>query len=92
MQAIVARAVYTNCNAHWLNLAIIQASDSMHAKNRMATVLTLSFAVDYSAKRFLRFYENLETDALGTKEMGRRTKLAMSSRSALHASIDSNRG
>ncbi|KAH3840978.1 hypothetical protein DPMN_114436 [Dreissena polymorpha] len=73
IQAIVARAVYTLCKVHWLNLAIIHASDSMHAKNIMATVLTTAFAFDYSAKRLLRFYENLETNAVGTEEMGSRT-------------------
>ncbi|KAH3710951.1 hypothetical protein DPMN_070449 [Dreissena polymorpha] len=74
------------------HLAIIHASDSMHAKNMIATVLKTAFAFHYSAKRLLWLYENLETDAVGTEEMGRRTKLAMSSRSALHASIDSNSG
>ncbi|KAH3776803.1 hypothetical protein DPMN_178236 [Dreissena polymorpha] len=92
IQAIVAIAVNTHCKAHWLNLANIHASDSMQTKNMMATVLTIAFAFDYSAKRLLRFYEKLETEAVGTEEMGRRTKLAMSSRSALHASIDSNSG
>ncbi|KAH3694293.1 hypothetical protein DPMN_081733 [Dreissena polymorpha] len=92
IQAIVARAVYTHCKVHWLNLAIIHASDSIHPKNMMATGLTIAFAFDYSAKRLLRFYENLETDAAGTQEMGRRTKLTMSSRSALHASFDNNSG
>ncbi|KAH3749127.1 hypothetical protein DPMN_183618 [Dreissena polymorpha] len=92
IQAIVARAIYTNCKAYWLNLAIIHASDSMHAKHMLATVLTIAFDFDFSAKRLLRSYENLETDAAGTEEMGRRTKLAMSSRSSLHASIDSNSG
>ncbi|KAH3818231.1 hypothetical protein DPMN_119830 [Dreissena polymorpha] len=92
IQAIVARAVYTHCKAHWLNLAIIHASNSMHAKNMMATVPTIAFAFDYSAKLLLRFYENLETDAMSTEEMGRKAKPAMSSRSALHASIDSNSG
>ena len=66
-QAIVARAVCTHCKVHWLNLAIIHTSDSMHAKNTMATVLTTAFALDYSAKRLLRFYENLETDAVGAE-------------------------
>ena len=92
IQAIVARAVYTHCKAHFLNLSIMHAYDSMHAKNMMAIVLTIAFAFDYSAKQLLRFYENLETDALGTEEMGKRTIIAMSSRSALHASIDSNSG
>ncbi|KAH3727083.1 hypothetical protein DPMN_053009 [Dreissena polymorpha] len=75
IQAIVARSVYTHCKACWLNLAIIHASDSMYVKNMMATVLTIVFAFDYSAKRLLRFYENLETDAVGTEQMGRRKKL-----------------
>ncbi|KAH3848141.1 hypothetical protein DPMN_090491 [Dreissena polymorpha] len=66
IQAIVVRAVYTHCKAHWLNHANIHASDSMHAKNMMATALTIASAIDYSAKRLLRFYENLETDAMGT--------------------------
>ncbi|KAH3736203.1 hypothetical protein DPMN_042766 [Dreissena polymorpha] len=67
IQAIVPRAVYTHCKVHWLNLAIIHASNWMHAKNMMATVLTIAFAFDYSAKRLLRFYENLETDAVGAE-------------------------
>ncbi|KAH3853854.1 hypothetical protein DPMN_096389 [Dreissena polymorpha] len=62
IQAIVARAVNTHCKAHCLNLAIIHASDPTHAKNMMATVQTIAFAFDYSAKRLLRFEENLETD------------------------------
>ncbi|KAH3848138.1 hypothetical protein DPMN_090488 [Dreissena polymorpha] len=66
IQAIVMRAVYTHCKAHWLNHANIHASDSMHAKNMMATALTIASAIDYFAKRLLRFYENLETDAMGT--------------------------
>ncbi|KAH3863352.1 hypothetical protein DPMN_026337 [Dreissena polymorpha] len=54
-----SRDMYTHCKAHCLYLAIIHASDSMQAKNMMATVQTISLAFDYSAKRLLRFQENL---------------------------------
>ncbi|XP_053405138.1 zinc finger MYM-type protein 1-like [Mercenaria mercenaria] len=75
IQQLVPRAVYTHCKAHSLNLAIIHASGTMHARNMMTTVQTISFAFNYSAKRLLRFQENLENDPTSRAEIDRRTKL-----------------
>ncbi|XP_052792424.1 52 kDa repressor of the inhibitor of the protein kinase-like [Mya arenaria] len=68
-------AVYTHCKAHSLNLSIIHASKEMYARNMMGTVQQIAFAFNYSAKRVLRFQENLENDAAAREEMDRGTKL-----------------
>jgi hypothetical protein len=73
--ALVPRAVYTHCKAHSLNLAIVHASTVLHARNMMDTVQTVAFAFNYSAKRLMRFQEQLDGDAACREEMERRTKL-----------------
>ena len=68
-------AVYTRCKAHSLNLAIIHASSETFARNMMGTVQQIAFAFNYSAKRLLRFQENLDNDEAAREQMDRRTKL-----------------
>ena len=75
IRAEIPGAVYTHCKAHNLNLAIIHASEEIYARNMMSTVQTIAFAFNYSAKRLLRFQENLDGNDECREAMDRRTKL-----------------
>ena len=68
-------AVYTHCRAHCLNLAIVHASSSTYVRNMMATVQTVAFAFNMSAKRLLKFQETLGCDPTSRKDMEERQKL-----------------
>ncbi|XP_060556589.1 52 kDa repressor of the inhibitor of the protein kinase-like [Ruditapes philippinarum] len=71
-------AVYTHCKAHCLNLAIIHASKCTYVRNMMATVQTVAFAFNMSAKRLLKFQETLGCDPTSREEMEERQKLQSS--------------
>jgi len=58
----------------YLNLAIVHASE-VYARNMTGTVQTIANAFNASAKRFLRFQENLDGDIKCRESMDRRTKL-----------------
>ncbi|XP_060568090.1 zinc finger MYM-type protein 1-like [Ruditapes philippinarum] len=68
-------AVYTHCKAHCLNLAIVHASNCTYVRNMMATVQTVAFAFNMSAKRLLNFQETLGCDPTSREEMEERQKL-----------------
>jgi hypothetical protein len=75
VRQVIPAALYTHCKAHNLNLAIIHASKEQYARNMMNTVQEIAFSFNYSAKRLLKFRENLENDNLSKAEMENRTKL-----------------
>ncbi|XP_052767975.1 zinc finger MYM-type protein 1-like [Mya arenaria] len=88
IQQRILGAVYTHCKVHCLNLAIIHASKEMYARNMMATVQQIAFAINYYAKRLLRFQENLDNDEVARVEMDKRTKLQSLCETRLAARAD----
>ena len=75
VRAQIPEAVYTHCKAHCLNLAIVHASREPYVRNMMSVVQTVAFAFNYSAKRLLKFQNELQNDPVSREEMEERTKL-----------------
>ena len=70
-----ADAVYVDCKAHSLNLAIGHACKESLVRIMLGSQQQIALAFHYSLKRLLAFQECLSQDAAVRVEMERRAKL-----------------